>query len=192
MDSAPCSLRGPTDILFISRDTCSDSVAKLVALVGKVVGKFGGIFWTHKIKAQNFRGKFRKNMPNSLCRRATLIWGLAQASRDTLQNGVSHRCACVKLSIRGGRGSAPFYGSADLPGKVSRDMGYRSNKSGSNAAPLVSRYSCRTTLSHFLPCVFAMSHENRAIPLINKVSQKRPCSTPVGGVSHLNFALYKS
>ena len=26
--------------------------------------------------------------------------GIAQLSRDTLQNGVSHRCACVKLSTK--------------------------------------------------------------------------------------------
>ena len=43
-----------------------------------------------------------------------------------LQNGVSHRCACVKLSTKGG-GIAPFRGSANLPEKVSRDMGYRSD-----------------------------------------------------------------
>ena len=30
------------------------------------------------------------------------VWGIAQLSRDTLQNGVSHRCACVNLSTRGG------------------------------------------------------------------------------------------
>ena len=29
-------------------------------------------------------------------------WGIAQLSRDTLQNGVSHRCARVKLSTKGG------------------------------------------------------------------------------------------
>ena len=57
------ALRGPAAILFISRDTCSDSIAKL------------------------FRGLFS--------------WGIAQLSRDILQNGVSHRCACVKLSIKG-------------------------------------------------------------------------------------------
>ena len=27
--------------------------------------------------------------------------GIAPFSRDTLQNGVSHRCACVKLSTKG-------------------------------------------------------------------------------------------
>ena len=31
-----------------------------------------------------------------------VLWGIAQLSRDTLQNGVSHRCACVKLSAKGG------------------------------------------------------------------------------------------
>ena len=29
-------------------------------------------------------------------------WGIAQVSRDMLQNGVSDRCACVKLSTKGG------------------------------------------------------------------------------------------
>ena len=48
--------------------------------------------------------------------------------------------------------------------------------SGSNATPLVSRYSCRATLvSHFSPDVFVVSHEARATPL--KVSQKRRCRT---------------
>ena len=37
---------------------------------------------------------------------------------------VSHRCACVSLSAKGG--IAPFWGSADLPEQVSRDIGYRS------------------------------------------------------------------
>ena len=58
------SLRGPAAILFISRDTCSDSIAKLF--------------------------------------RACFCGGIAQLSRDTLQNGVSHRCACLKLSAKGG------------------------------------------------------------------------------------------
>ena len=30
------------------------------------------------------------------------VGGTAQLSRDMLQNGVSHRCACVKLSTKGG------------------------------------------------------------------------------------------
>ena len=48
-------LRGPAAILFISRDTCSDTVAKL----------YGDCF----------------------------CGGIAQLSRDMLQNGESHRCA---------------------------------------------------------------------------------------------------
>ena len=43
-----------------------------------------------------------------------------------LQNGVSHRCACVKLSANGGV-SHHFGGAANLPVKVSRDTGYRSD-----------------------------------------------------------------
>ena len=64
MDVPASGLRGPAAILFISRDTCSDSIAK----------------------------RFR----------ACHLWGIAQLSRDTLQNGVSHGCVCVKLSTRGG------------------------------------------------------------------------------------------
>ena len=30
------------------------------------------------------------------------LWGTAQLSRDMLQNGVSHGCACVKPSTKGG------------------------------------------------------------------------------------------
>ena len=39
--------------------------------------------------------------------------------------GISHRCACVKLSTKGG--VSQHFGSANLPKKVSRDMGYRSD-----------------------------------------------------------------
>ena len=56
-------LRGPTAIVLISCDTCSDSIAKV------------------------YRACF---------------YGVAQLSRDTLQNRVLHRCACVKLSSKGG------------------------------------------------------------------------------------------
>ena len=31
-----------------------------------------------------------------------VLWGIAQLSRDTLQNRVLHRYACVKLSTKGG------------------------------------------------------------------------------------------
>ena len=67
------------------------------------------------------------------------------------------------------------------------------NLSGSNATPLVSRYSCRATLvSRFSPYVFAVSHENRATS--HKVSQERPCRTLLGGggVSHLKLAMHIS
>ena len=55
-----------------------------------------------------------------------VLWGIAQISRNMLQNGVSRRCACVKISTKGG-GFAPFWGAANLSEKVSRDMGYRSD-----------------------------------------------------------------
>ena len=38
------------------------------------------------------------------------LWGIAQLSRDTLQNGVSHGCVCVRVSIRGGGVSHLFGG----------------------------------------------------------------------------------
>ena len=57
-------LRGPAAILFISRDICSDSIAKLLSCL--------------------------------------FLCGIAQLSRDTLQNGASHRCAYVKLSAKAG------------------------------------------------------------------------------------------
>ena len=48
---------------------------------------------------------------------------IAPLLRDTLQNEVSHRCACVSLSTEGGGGIAPFWGSANLSLEVLRDMG---------------------------------------------------------------------
>ena len=44
-----------------------------------------------------------------------------------LQNGVSHRCACVRLSARREGVSHHFGGVSNLNEKVSRDMGYRSD-----------------------------------------------------------------
>ena len=69
---SPHLLRGPAAILFISRDACSDSIAKLF--------------------------------------HACFCGGIAQLPRDTLQNGVSHRCVCVKLSTKGGGASHHFGG----------------------------------------------------------------------------------
>ena len=83
-----CRLRGPVAILFISRDACSDSIAKILRAC------FCGV--SHNYRARG------------------------------LQNGVSHRCACVKLSTKGGYRTT-LGGSANLPEKVSRDMRYRSD-----------------------------------------------------------------
>ena len=90
----PDALTVPAAMLFISRNTCGDSIAKLF----RAVFFFGG-------------------------------GGIAHLSRDMLQNGVSHRCAAVCLceTKYQGRGIAPFWGSANLPQRVSRDMGYRSD-----------------------------------------------------------------
>ena len=49
--------------------------------------------------------------------------GIAQLSRDMLQNWVLHRCACVKLSA-----VSHYFGELlTFPEIVSRDMGYRSD-----------------------------------------------------------------
>ena len=50
--------------------------------------------------------------------------GIAKLSRDMLQNGVLHICACMKLSTKGGYRTLLGRG-ANLPEKVSHDMGYR-------------------------------------------------------------------
>ena len=73
-ETDPNILRGPAAILFISRNTCSDSIAKL------------------------FRACFY---------------------------GVSHNYRGIRCKM--GYRIAPFWGSAHLPQKVSRDMGYRSD-----------------------------------------------------------------
>ena len=48
---------------------------------------------------------------NSL--KCLLLWRIAQLSRDTLQNGASHKCAFVKLSTTKG-GYRTIWGSAKL------------------------------------------------------------------------------
>ena len=50
-----------------------------------------------------------------------ILRGIAQVSRDMLQNKAPHRCACVKLSTKRGV-SAPFWGSPNLPEKISQHM----------------------------------------------------------------------
>ena len=58
--------------------------------------------------------------------RACFLWGIAHLSRDTLQNGVSHRCVCVKLSTKGRYRT--ILGECQPPFKeVSHEMGYRSD-----------------------------------------------------------------
>ena len=79
-------LRGPVAILVISRDTRSDSIAKL------------------------FRASF--------CGYRTII------ARYVAKWGIAQMCLC-ETKYQGG--IAPFWESADLPEKASRDTGYRSD-----------------------------------------------------------------
>ena len=51
------------------------------------------------------------------------IWVLSRNYRAIyMQNGVSRRCACLKLSTKKAGGIEPFRGTAALPEKVSRNM----------------------------------------------------------------------
>ena len=90
--------------------------------------------------------------------------------RDTLQNAVPHSCACVKLSAKG-VGIAPFWGRANLPEKVSRDMGYRSD-------------------------IIATSRNMRPLSLVEQRREKRtrppPKQSPLGNLSGLKEKLSKS
>ena len=70
-------LTGPSTILFISRDACSDSIANYFVFV---------------------------------------FMGYRTIIARYMQNGVSHRCACVKLSAKGW-GIATLLGIANLPEK---------------------------------------------------------------------------
>ena len=81
-------LRGPIAILFMSRNTCSGSVAKLVC----------ACFYGYR----------------------------ANIARYVAKRDVAHMCL-YETKYLGGGGIAPFWGSAILPEKVSRDMGYRSD-----------------------------------------------------------------
>ena len=80
-------LRGPAAILFISRNTCSDSIAKLFRACFCVV--------SHNYRAIRCKMGYRTDVP----------------VRNHVPRG----------------GIAPFWGSANLPKKVSRDMGYRND-----------------------------------------------------------------
>ena len=118
-------LRGPVAILFISRDTCSDSIAKLfsesVSTGVWCVPGFGAGFEIalepSKLQKQPEnpgKGRFYFLRQILVCTKPwfkrDLIFracfcgggGIAQLSRDMLQNGVLHRCAGVKLSTKGG------------------------------------------------------------------------------------------
>ena len=104
-------LRGPVAILFISRDTCSDSIAKIFCAC--------------------FCGGYR-----TIIARYVAKWGIAQM------------CLCETKYQAGGL--APFWGSARLPEKVSRDMGYRSDSIARSRDMGPPSGSCRTKTHELL------------------------------------------
>ena len=169
--------RGPAAILFISRNTCSDRIAKLFrtcfhgasshTIIARYVAKWGtewpasrhhiaSVFASWVRIAGGFPQRERAS-PGVLHRIASPFPCLARvpthiaslpASRDMgHSDGVSHRCACVKLRTRGGGCIAPFWGSANLPQKVSRDVGCRLVGPSARRPPL-SRYRASLYLSH--------------------------------------------
>ena len=71
----------------------------------------------------------------NMCRKTIwrlFLWGIAQLLRDALQNGVSHRCACVKLSTKGG--------IAQIWGAVANLASPNKYRAIRGIAPLVSQY----------------------------------------------------
>ena len=61
------------------------------------------------LEAQQRYFSHRANRKTLSC---LFLWGIAQLSRDTLQTGVSHKCAS-DAKYQGG--IAPFWASANLP-----------------------------------------------------------------------------
>ena len=115
--------RGPAAILFISRDACSDSIARgrpqLVGTFWQEKGHqkgrgfsclqvsssffclpFSALVCFFPLLFECLKPKIAHQMRSSAIARLfrACFYGV---SRDTLQNGISHRCACVKLSTRG-------------------------------------------------------------------------------------------
>ena len=69
----------------------------------------------------------------------------------------------------------------------------RSALSGSNATPLVSRYSCRGTLCRIFRLTFSQCRTRVALhPESVSEPPKKTSRTSLGPVLHLNFALYRS
>ena len=83
--------RGPAATLFTSRNTC------------------------------NLQRQYRKILFALVFFCVCVGRGIAQLSRGALQNGVSHRCAFVKLSTKGGV-LQKIGGTANLPYTVSRHV----------------------------------------------------------------------
>ena len=89
-----------------------------------------------------------------------LLWGIAQLSRVSLQNGVSHGCACVKLSREGG--IAPTRPSSDTF-HIARD-------------------TCSNRIANSLVLVF-MGYRTTIVRYIAKrgIAQMCPCETKYQG-----------
>ena len=123
------SLRGPVAILFISRDAYQEDIngEKLTVKKWWIFGAdFHGLrrVFSRFIRDINgekktsrywwsfsrlvFHGLPPLELTAIVSQNAFVLvfvgggGAIAQLSRDMLQNGVSHRCACVKLSTKGG------------------------------------------------------------------------------------------
>ena len=101
-------LSGPATILFISRVTCSDSIAKPFCAC------FYGV--SHTYRAIRCKMGYRRDVP--------------------MRNLVPRE------------GVAPFWGTPNLPLKVSRDMGYRSDSIAisRDIGPLSARHDSRNIM----------------------------------------------
>ena len=120
-------IRGPAAILFISHDTCSDSIAKL------------------------FRVCFYMGY-RTVIARYVATWGIAQM--------------CLSETKYQGTGSTPFWGSANPPEEVSRDMGYRSDSIASSRYVGPMRLCLRHAVA--LKTLTALNEESRPFCLGNE------------------------
>ena len=117
-------------------------------------------------------------------------------------NGLSHKCACVKL---------PFWRSANLPEKVSRDMGYRSDsiaisrdmgplrcsEGGQDPQGQKVPNSLKTLRFSGILCtlkgiasVASRGRESEKHRLENTVGESRSCGFPETSLWKGNFQLY--
>ena len=181
-----CKVSGSIMYMLLSakrRPYFCKSIAIEIQKTREGCGCLRGLFGGPRGKLRESPGKIaRKLFPN---REMLQIPGFRAPGKANLPGTLGPHCRDLVPTFRAGcflKSTVPAFSSFSEKWCIAKS-GISSKGgvlSGSNATPLVSRYSCRATLvSQFSPYVFAVSHENRATSL--KVSQRRPCRTLLGG-----------